>query len=233
MLDTSTNKGVHYGHYKAGAAPGSYKVIAAAQPGGKADTAVVTVSSVSVASVTVSPATATLQVGQTVQLTATPQDASGTPLAGRVVTWASSNTAAATVSASGLVTGVAAGAATITATSEGKSGTTAITVSTVPVASVTVSPATASLQVGQTVQLTATPQDASGAALTGRVVTWASSNPAAATVNGSGLVTGAGAGSATITATSEGKSATAAVTGTSVPGASGTVSPATAHVKSG
>src|SRR2546425_305861 len=233
MLDTSTNKGVHYGHYKAGAAPGSYKVIAAAQPGGKADTAVVTVSSVSVASVTVSPATATLQVGQTVQLTATPQDASGTPLSGRVVTWASSNLAAATVTDSGVVAGVAGGEATATAPREGKGGTAAVTVSSVPVASVTVSPATASLQVGQTVQLTATPQDASGAALTGRVVTWASSNPAAATVNGSGLVTGAGAGSATITATSEGKSGTAAVTVTRGPVASVTVSPATANLQSG
>src|SRR3989441_370585 len=140
MLDTSTTKGVHYGHYKAAAAPGRYNVIAAAQPGGKADTAVVTVSSVSVAS-------ATVVTGNTVQLTATPQDANGTPLSGRVVTWASSNPAAATVSASGLVTAVAVGAATITATSEGKSATTAITVSAVPVASVTVSPATASLQV--------------------------------------------------------------------------------------
>jgi len=49
-------------------------------------------------------------------------------LTGRVVGWASSNPAIATVSATGLVTGVAAGAATITATSEGKSGTAAITV---------------------------------------------------------------------------------------------------------
>src|SRR5207302_9201293 len=60
MLDTSTGSGVHYAHYQAAAAPGSYQVIAAAQPGGEADTAVVTVSSVSVASVTVSPATASL-----------------------------------------------------------------------------------------------------------------------------------------------------------------------------
>jgi len=165
-----------------------------------------------VASVTVSPATASVTAGQTAQLTATPQDASGTALTGRVVTWGSSNTAIATVNGSGLVTAVAAGPATITATSEGQSGSAALTVTTVPVASVVVSPATASRQVGQTVQLTATPQDASGTALTGRVVTWASSNTAVATVNGSGLVTGMAAGPATITATSEGKSGTAAIT---------------------
>src|SRR5205807_5855272 len=135
---------------------------------------------------------------------------------GRVVTWASSNTAVATVNGSGLVTGVAAGAATITATSEGQGGTAAITVTPVPVASVTVAPASASVTVGQTAQLTATPKDASGNPLAGRVVTWGSSNTAVATVNGSGLVTGVAAGAATITATSEGQGGTAAITVTPV-----------------
>jgi Bacterial Ig-like domain (group 2) len=91
------------------------------------------------------------------------------------------------------------------------SGTT--TVSTVPVvASVAVSPGTGSMTVGQTLQLTATPKDASGNPLMGQVVTWASSAPAVATVNGSGLVTAVAAGTATITATSGGQSGTAAVT---------------------
>ena len=87
-----------------------------------------------------------------------------------------------------------------------------MTVTTVPVASVTVSPATASIQVGQTVQLTATPRDASGNPLSGRAIAWASSAPGVATVSGTGLVTGVAAGSATITATSEGQSGTATVT---------------------
>src|SRR5439155_778674 len=108
----------------------------------------------------------------------------------------------ATVNGSGLVTGVAPGSATMTATSEGKTSTAGITVATVPVTSVAISPATASLRVGQTVQLTATPRDSAGTALTGRPVTWASSTPSVATVNGSGLVTGVTPGSATMTATS-------------------------------
>ncbi|PYO96037.1 MAG: hypothetical protein DMD60_11980, partial [Gemmatimonadetes bacterium] len=68
------------------------------------------------------------------------------------------------------------------------------------VASVTVSPATASLQIGQTVQLAATPKDAAGGTLTGRTVTWTSSNPSVATVSPSGQVAGVTPGSATITA---------------------------------
>ena len=85
-----------------------------------------------VASVAVSLPVAGAAVGQTLQLTATPKDSSGNPLSGRTIAWSSSAQQVATVSASGLVTGVAAGSATITAMSEGKSGTAAITV-TAPV----------------------------------------------------------------------------------------------------
>ncbi len=42
-----------------------------------------------------------------------------------------------------------------------------------PVASVSVTPPYASVLVGGTVQLSATPRDATGRPLTGRVVTWA------------------------------------------------------------
>src|SRR5207245_6329732 len=102
----------------------------------------------------------------------------------------------------------------ITATSEGKSGTSTITVTSVPVASVDVTPSPATVVAGQTVQLTATPRDAGGNALSGRVVTWSSNNTAAATVNSSGLVTGVAPGSAAMTATREGESGTSASTGT-------------------
>ncbi len=178
-----------------------------------------------VASVTVSPAILSVSVGQTVTLTATPRDSSGNALVARVVTWVSNAPAVATVNG-GLVTGVAAGPATITATSEGQSGVAAVTVMTVtpaPVASVTVSPAAASVGVGQAVALTATPMDASGNALTGRVVTWGSSAPAVATVNGNGQVTGVAAGPATITATSEGQSGSAAISVTAAVTNPGTV----------
>src|SRR5205807_1943306 len=178
--------------------------------GNLSDNASVTVTgcTVPVASVSVTPASATISAGQSAQLTATPQDANGNPLSGRTVTWSSSNTAVAVADVNGKVTGVAPGSAT----SEGQSGTAAITVTTVPVASVTVSPASASVGVGQTVQLTATAKDANGNTLSGRVVTWSSDNTSAATVNGSGLVTGVAAGSATITATSEGQSGASAIT---------------------
>src|SRR5205807_8427465 len=105
--------------------------------------------------------------GASVQLAASPKDAAGTVLSGRAITWTSSAPATATVSSTGLVTGAAAGAVTITATSEGRTGSAAITVNTIPVASVSVGPGTLSAAVGQAVQLTATPRDASGNPLSG------------------------------------------------------------------
>src|SRR2546425_3756045 len=155
ITDTSTSNGKHYGRYKAGSDTGKVKVTATGHPGG-ADTAVVTVTPAPVASVTVSPGSASVQVVQTVQLSATTTDSTGGVLTGRVVSWSSANPSVATVGGSGLVTGIAVGSATLTATSEGQSGTAAIAVTTVPVASVAVTPTTATIQVGQTQQLAAT-----------------------------------------------------------------------------
>src|SRR6266705_1333712 len=124
-----------------------------------------------VASVTVTPLTASIAVGESVQLKATAKDAAGSVLAGRVVTWTSSNQTVARVGSTELVTGVGVGQATITATSEGQSGTAAITVTPVPVASVTVAPAMATVEAGQTVQLTATTWDAHQNELKARAVT--------------------------------------------------------------
>src|SRR5213596_1839882 len=174
--------------------------------------AAVRVDSVPAASVTVSPASGSARIGATIQLTGVTKDSAGNLLTRRTVNWMTSNNAVATVSASGLVTGVAAGSATITATSDGQSGTAAMTVTNVPVARVTVTPLIASLLMGATVQLTATPTDSLGNLVTGRVITWSTNAPGVAAVSASGLVTGLAVGVATITATSEGQSDTAALT---------------------
>ena len=67
------------------------------------------------AEVRVSPGTSSVLPGRTLQLAALVLDADGNLLSGRNVSWSSSNTAFATVSETGLVTGVAEGVATITA----------------------------------------------------------------------------------------------------------------------
>ena len=221
--------------------PGSAMIKASSE--GKTNSSRLSVSApapIPVASVSVSPASASLQVGASAQLSAITRDANNNVLAGRLISWSSGNTGIATVSGSGLVTAVAAGSVSITASSEGQTASAAITVAApaaVPVASVSVSPATSTLQVGGTVQLSAVTRDANNNVLTGRAVTWLSSNTNVASVNStSGSVVAVGAGSATITATSETKAGTATITVSApapVPVASVTVSPATASLQVG
>jgi uncharacterized protein YjdB len=100
---------------------------------GKIGTSSITVTAVApvVTTVTVAPTSASLVVGATTTLQATVKDQNGNVMTGQTVTWTTNNAAAATVSSSGVVTGVAAGSATITATSSGKIGTSSITVTPV------------------------------------------------------------------------------------------------------
>ena len=81
-----------------------------------------------VARVVVSPGTAGVEQGQTVKLTARVEDAAGDEIEDRAVDWFSHDPGVATVSASGVVTGVAPGTATITASLEGKRGNARVTV---------------------------------------------------------------------------------------------------------
>lgn len=185
---------------------------------------------VPVATVSVSPVSPTLQVGGTVQLTAVTRDANGSVLSGRLITWTSTNTAIVTVSSSGLVSALSAGTAGVIASSEGQTATSSITVTAIPVASVTVTPATSNLQPGGTARLSALTRDANNNVLTGRVVTWASASTGVATVNSSGLVSAVAAGTTNITATSEGHSGSASVTVAQVPVASVTVTLASGTV---
>jgi len=82
----------------------------------------------SVTTVDVSPPNAEVEVGATLQLTATPKDAGGIPLTGCAVTWLSDGAGIASVSPSGLVSGVSMGSAAISATSGAISGSSEITV---------------------------------------------------------------------------------------------------------
>ena len=81
--------------------------------------------------VSVSPPSLTLGVGASQQLSATARDAS-LNVVNATATWASSNSAIATVTSDGLLSARAAGSATVTATVSGISGTAQLTVMTGP-----------------------------------------------------------------------------------------------------
>jgi chondroitin AC lyase len=140
----------------------------------------------------------TLVTGETVQLLATVLPANASNLS---VTWASSDPAVATVTATGFVTAVSAGNANITATTKwGQTATYAliVTAPATPVVSVTLSQNTAELTRLGTLQLVATvlPENADN-----KNVTWSSSDPAVATVSATGLVKAISGGTANITVT--------------------------------
>ncbi len=186
-----------------------------------------------VASIALSAPSQAAVVGGTLQISASPKDAGGTALTGRSMTWSSNDQSVATVSGTGLVTGVAPGSARITATAEGISGHIDITVALAPVATVTIAPSLDTLTVGKTTQLQAATKDALGNTLTGRAVTWSSSAEGVATVSSTGLVSAVAIGKATITGTSEGKPGTAEIVVIPVPVASVEISPSAESIQVG
>lgn len=142
-----------------------------------------------------------ISIGETSQLTVgyTPNDTNV-----KEVTFSSNNESVATVSSTGLITGVAQGSAAITATARKESGTTSatfnITVTPVAVNSVSLSTNSETVKVGKTVTLVATVSPSNA---TNPNLKWNTSSTAIATVDNSGVVTGVAEGEATITAFSD------------------------------
>jgi uncharacterized protein YjdB len=157
---------------------------------------------VPVATVQIIRARDTLIVGGTMQMRAVARSAAGDSLGGRTVTWTSSSSSHASVSADGLVTAKFVGNVLITASVEGRSASFILRVLP-PVASVTVTAPFAGMYPGQTLQLAATARDEGGSELPDRPITWSTSDPSRATVDSAGVVTGVGQGEVTIAATSE------------------------------
>lgn len=215
--------------------PGTAAISASSE--GKSGQASLIVTVVPVSSITISPPTTSVLVGQAVILTASVKDSAGNAMTGRTITWVSSDFARGSVSPTGVVTGLAPGTVDIIASVEGKVGSARIEVTPVisatPVASVTISIARTSFRVGEILQAAAIPLDASGGAITGRSIVWASESPEIVTVSSGGLVTALNPGVGTISATVEGRRATANVLLSLVPVATITLAPASQAVSAG
>ena len=80
------------------------------------------------------------------------------------------------------------------------------------VSSVLITAPTSAIDVGGTVDLTVTVRDLAGAVVTGKSLSWATSNATVASVSSTGTVTGVAAGSALISASVEGKTGSTQVT---------------------
>src|SRR5205823_9745167 len=141
------------------------------------------VASVSLTASSTGPLTS---LGDTLQLTAVPRDASGAPIAGVGVLFTSSNAAAATVTQGGLVTAVANGTATIHASADGKEATIDVAVAQV-IAQVIVTPASVRAPAGETPLFHASAVDARNHPVAGAPLpVWTTSDPAVATIGTDG-----------------------------------------------
>ncbi len=175
-----------------------------ATSGGVSGSTVLNISAATLTSISVTPANPSITTGATQQFTATGtfSDASTQNITGSV-TWTSLKTAVATISGSGLASGVSAGSSTIQAASGSVTGTTTLTVNAIAptLVSIVVTPANPSIPNGATQQFTATGtySDASTKNITS-TVTWSSLSTGVATISSTGLAAAVGTGSSTIQA---------------------------------
>lgn len=178
----------------------SYNIVVSDKP---------TVLIVDVQSVSVSPKSESIYVGETASFTATVSPSNAT---NKKVAWESSDSGTALVDPNGVVTALKAGRVDITArTLDGSFTDSAeVVISNKPVTSISLNEISSTMTVGGAdLQLTATiNQDA-----TIQTISWSSSNQSVATVSEDGKVHAVSEGNATITATANGGlTATCAIT---------------------
>lgn len=183
-----------------GISVGQTSVTATANKGSA--TAQVTVTPEVAATVQINPPSITLRKTNTRSLSAVVRNAAGTTIA-KTVRWTSSNTAIASVDQNGLVTANLPGVVDIVAEADQVFGTSRVTITEIPIASCSLSPATQKITVTAKAQPVLTLRDSTQAVLSGlRAITWQSDNEVVATVNQNGLVTAISPGTAKITALS-------------------------------
>ena len=128
------------------------------------------------------------------------------------VEWVSTAPDIAPLTGDATVTGRSLGRADLLLRVDNKVGSTRVKVMSKPIASVFVTPSSLSLAAGQSTQLTATTYDVNGDVVTGRNVSWSTSNAGVATVSEDGVVTTVAAGSAEILANAQGRKSVVPVT---------------------
>ena len=170
----------------------------------------VTVGPRRVAAVNVSIPPGALRVGDRVRLAAVPEDKHHGPIA-QPVRWLSEDPAVASVADDGTLTAKAAGSVLVWAEAEGVRGTARVEVTPAQVVSIQLGPIPESIGAGETFTVAATPVDAQGNTLPGRVCVWSSGNEAVGTVTEDGVVHTLRSGSLPLVCTCEGKVVTASV----------------------
>ena len=152
-------------------------------------------------SLAITPPTAKLEkAGATQSLAVQGVDADGNKLPVTGATWTSSDPKVASVDATGKVTAVGSGVVTVTAAQEQAKGAASITVEIA--SALKLDPTEVKVaKADDKPKVTASVVNEKGAALAGKPVTFATADPAIATVDATGVVTGVKDGETTLTAT--------------------------------
>jgi uncharacterized protein YjdB len=171
----------------------------------------ITIEIIYLTSIEVSPSTMSIYVGNSNNITlvtAHYDNGDSVDLALADCNYSSSNTGIATVSGSGVITGVSAGTATITVSytedSISKTDTVSVMVEDISLTSISGLPSNMNMYVGNSkniTSITAYYNDGSNTSITLSLADYQSTNSNIATVSGSGVITGVSAGTATITVT--------------------------------
>ena len=182
-----------------GVSAGETTITVTTEDGGFTGACTINVYNHAVTGVTIEPSEAELTVGSSTKLTATvlPENATN-----KNVIYSADDESILSVDQNGKVTGLSLGTATVTVTTEdgGFSASAEITVMPVRVTGVSISPKAASVDLGRTIQLTAsiTPSNA-----TNKNLSWSVSDETIISVDDRGTVTGLSGGTATVTVTTE------------------------------
>ena len=193
------------------------------------------------ATVSLSSGPVTVVTGQAITIVATVRDNAGNAIAGRDITWTTSNGAvvgiSASTGASTTLTALAAGTSTIHAACESASASIVVTVPPpAAVAAITVTASRTALVVGDSAQITAVPRDSAGQPLANRSVTWITSNAGVASIRGAGATAwflGIATGTASLSATAGGVTGSTQVTVLPIPVSTVVISPASAVIDKG
>jgi hypothetical protein len=160
-----------------------------------------TSSSTTVSSVVVTPSVSSTTVNGHQTFTANALNQDGNSVGTVAFTWTSSDANVATISSSGLATGVSGGTAQITATATASNVTSpAVSLTVFPdVASVSISPINATIKVGGQQHFVATATDVKGNVIS-NVLNWSISFSGVATIDSNGTATGVSVGTVLVTA---------------------------------
>ena len=158
----------------------------------------------------VSPASVTLDIGDEQQFAGTAYDQYGSKITGISLTWTSSSETVGAVDETGFFTAISAGGTVVTAESAGVTGTADVTVKspaatptptpTPVLTTITVLPARATLNVGETQQFTAAAYDQDNREISSVDFAWTSGNETVGTVNREGVFAAVSAGEAVVRA---------------------------------